>query len=168
MYKRIAALWALTGLALALCLVGTAPALAQAQTDKVCETEDLTDQILTSPCLGSDITLTSGEITACVETVIDSEGRTHQIVTVHGQGQGVDDNGNKYVLVIVLPAHGSEIIDDGGAANASALLTLNLIGQDGAPDVKCHAVLHVTRNANGVFTVELEKIGEGCECADDV
>jgi hypothetical protein len=47
------------------------------------------------------------------------------------------------------------------------VLTLNLIGQGGAPDVKCHAVLHITRNANGVFTVDFEKISEGCECADD-
>jgi hypothetical protein len=107
MYQRIAALWALTGLALTLCLVGTTPALAQAQKEKECETVDLTEEPLISPCLESEIMLTRGQITACVQTVIDPQDRAHQVVSVHGHGLGVDTDGNQYVLVLVLPAHGT-------------------------------------------------------------
>lgn len=168
MCHRIAALWTLTGLALTLCLVGSGPALARAEKEKVCETVDLTDEPpLSSPCLESDITVTSGQITACVQTVIDPQDRAHQKVTVHGHGQGFDADGSKYVFILEIPAHGNESIDLTGAGNATAVLTLHLIGQGDAPDVKCHAVLHVTRNANDEMTVEFEKIREGCQCADE-
>jgi hypothetical protein len=166
MYHRMAALWTLTGLALALCLVATGPALAQAEKEKVCETVDLTGEPLSSPCLGSDIIVTSGEISACVQTVIDPEGRAHETVTFHGHGQGFDADGTKYVFILEIPAHGNESIELTGAGNATAVLTLHLIGEGNAPDVKCHAVLHVTRNANDEFTAEFDKIREGCECAD--
>jgi hypothetical protein len=167
MHHRIATLWTLTGLALALCLVGASPALAQAQKEKVCETVDLTGEPLSSPCLASEIVLTRGEISACVQSVIDPQDRAHEKVSVHGHGEGFDAEGNKYVFHLELPAHGNESIDLTGAGNATGGTTLHLIGQGAAPDVKCHAVLHVTRNANDEITVEFEKIGEGCECADE-
>ena len=169
MHHRIAALCTLTGVALALCLEGTSPALAQATKEKVCETVDLTaEPPLTSPCLpDSEITLTRGEITACVQSVIDPQGRAHENVSVHGHGEGFDQDGNKYVFHLELPAHGNEAIDLTGAANATAGLTLHLIGEGDAPDLKCHAVLHVTRNADGETIVDFEKIREGCECADE-
>ena len=165
MRHRIAALWTLTGLAL--CIVGTSPALAQAQKEKVCETVDLTGEPITSPCLASEIVLTRGELTACVQQVIDPQDRAHEKVSVHGHGQGFDAEGNKYVLALELPAHGNESIDFTGAGNATAGLTLHLIGQGKAPDLKCHAVVHITRNANDEITAEFEKFSEGCECPDE-
>jgi len=152
----------LTGFALALGLVGTKPALAQATKEKVCQDLDLTGLVLSNSCTGCDVTLTSGTATVCQQLVTDSNGGQHLTVHVQAQGQGVDCDGNKYVVVINQQAHQNDNIGPG--ANATIKTTIKAIGQGGAPNFNCHLLLHVTVNANGDVTSEIDKASSDCEC----
>src|SRR4051794_37952831 len=143
----------LTGLALALCLAGTNPTLAQATKDKQCMELSFTPEPIINPCTGAVLTLEPGRATTCVQLVTDSQERQHILTQLKAHTQGVDENGNHYVVTVGL--HTSQNLPPigvNGAQEVTIPFTEEIIATGPGPDSRCHALLHITIDANGRLT----------------
>ena len=89
---------------LALCLVGTNPALAQATKDKQCMELSFTPDPIVNPCTGTVLTLEPGMATTCVRLVTDRTAREHILIQLQAQTQGTGDDANHYVVIVGLNA----------------------------------------------------------------
>jgi hypothetical protein len=154
----------LTGLALVLGLAGTNPALAQATKDKQCMELSFTPEPITN-CCGAVLTLEPGRATTCVQLVTDSQERQHILIQLQAQTQGVDEDGNHYVVTVGL--HASQNLPPigvNGAQEVTIPFTEHIIATGPGPDDWCHALLHITIDANGRLTSGFLENTPDCQC----
>ena len=101
---------------LALCLVGTNPALAQATKEKQCMELSFTPDPIVNPCTGTVLTLEPGMATTCVQLVTDRTAREHILIQLQAQTQGTDEDANHYVVTVGL--HASQTLPPIGVSGA--------------------------------------------------
>ena len=155
----------LTGLAVALCLAGTTPALAQATNDKQCMELSFTPDPIINNCCGAVLTLEPGRATTCVQLVTDSQEREHILIELQAQTQGVDEDGNHYVVTVGL--HASQNLPPigvNGAQEETIPFTEHIIATGPGQDSRCRALLHITIDANGRLTSGFLTNTSDCQC----
>jgi hypothetical protein len=155
----------LTGLALVLGLAGTNPALAQATKDRQCMELSFTPDPIINPCCGTVLTLEPGKATTCVQLVTDSQERQHILIELQAQTQGVDEDGNHYVVIVGL--HASQNLPPigvNGAQEETIPFTEYIIATGPGPDSRCRALLHLTVDANGRLTSGFLTNTPDCQC----
>jgi hypothetical protein len=158
----------LSGLVLALCLLGTSPATAQTQpTDTECFTGDFsaTPWQVFNFCNGQEITLNEGSFSLCVQVSRDRAGGFHLLIRYIAHGLGTDTAGNHYVAIWA--EDGSVYVAPSSSPGPSVdttPITFNLIGQGSAPDVRCHFLFHLTIDAQGRIVSQSIDITPGCTC----
>src|SRR5262245_400972 len=100
MSPRALLLSILSGLVLALCLLGTSPATAQTPPR---DTECLTGDFAATPwqvfnfCTGQEITFNQGSFSVCTQVTRDRAGGFHLQILAVIHGLGTDTAGNHYV-----------------------------------------------------------------------
>jgi hypothetical protein len=147
--------------ALALSLTATPPARAQVASQPQCTTVDITGMTTMNDCTGEVVTLTSGTMTTCVQAVFDASGGKHAVVHVMEDGIGVSDSGSQYVFHV--DALGSIQLPSSSTDVVTALGTAELIGKGSAANEVAGVLLHVTVDANGNPTAEVDKISMHCQ-----
>ena len=165
MLRKRMVLSTLTGLALALCLAGTNPAFAQATNDRQCMELSFTPEPIINSCTGAVLTLEPGMATTCVQLVTDSEERQHILIQLQAQTQGVDEDGNHYVVTVGL--HASQNLPPigvNGAQEETIPFTEHIIATGPGPDNRCRALLHITIDANGRLTSGFLTNTPDCQC----
>lgn len=87
--------------------------------------------------------------------------------TAHFQPQGAKliglDSGAEYVGTGITRDGFHEPRDETGAANFTFVNNFRIIGKGDAPSFLAHDVVHVTVNANGDITAEIEHVGAECK-----
>jgi len=155
----------LTGLALALCLAGANPALAQATKDTQCMELNFSPDPIPN-CCGALITFEPGRAVTCLRVVTDSRGAQHILLSLEAQSQGVDEDGNLYVAIIDLHTNQyySEIGDHAAQELTIGPFSERIISAGPAPDDQCWALLHITVDANGRLTSGFLTNTPDCQC----
>jgi len=165
MFHKRLALPTFIGLALTLCLAAANPAFAQATKDKQCMELSFTPEPIINPCTGAVLTLEPGMATTCVQLVTDSQERQHILIQLQAQTQGVDEDGNDYVVTVGL--HASQNLPPigvNGAQEVTIPFTENIIATGPGPDSRCRALLHITIDANGRLTSGFLTNTPDCQC----
>ena len=112
----------------------------------------------------------------CGETLTHTAGQLHVLITytendnrvsgmMHFQPQGakiVDESGRTYSGTGVGMVRFNEPRDENGAVNFTAVDSFKLIGHGKAPNFLEQVVSHVTINANGEVTAEVEFASQQC------
>ena len=142
---------------------GPSSAYAAAQTNTFVEkiSVDITDFV---PCAaggaGEEVHLT-GKVNQVFHSTVDSAGGAH--VKVHMNDQGISGTGlttgDKYQRT---GATNSEINVKVGTEHTT-VFTLNLIGQGNGNNLLIRLMEHITVNANGIVTAEVENISVECK-----
>ena len=113
----------------------------------------------------------------CGETLTHTAGQLHVLITytendnrvsgmMHFQPQGakiVDEAGRTYSGTGIGMERFNEPRDENGAVNFTAIDSFKLIGHGDAPSLLEQIVLHVTINANGEVTAEVEFESDQCK-----
>jgi hypothetical protein len=165
MFRKRLALPTLLGLAIALCLAAANPTFAQATDDKQCMELNFSPDPIPN-CCGTLITFEPGRAVTCLQVVTDGRGGQHILVSLEAQSQGVDEDGNHYVAVIDL--HTNQLfpeIDDHSAQELTiGPFSERIISSGPGPDDQCHALLHITVDANGRLTSGFLTNTPDCQC----
>jgi hypothetical protein len=165
MVRNRLALPTLIGLALALCVAAANPALAQTTKDKQCMELNFSPDPIPN-CCGALITFQPGRAITCLQVVTDSNGAQHILISLEAQSQGVDQDGNHYVAIIAL--HTGQYVPDIEAKGAQVLtigpFSERIISTGPAPDDQCHALLHLTVDANLRLTSAFLFSAPDCAC----
>jgi hypothetical protein len=137
------------------------PAAAQATTVTTNETLPFTGSA-TNPCNGDAITF-SGQIHITNHVTTSSSGGNH--IRMHVNYQGVSGTGTPSGANYNVVTSQNETRNDNVGPQTETTITqvINLIAQGAVPNSKLHVVLHVTVNANGVTTSEVEEITVACK-----
>jgi hypothetical protein len=149
--------------ALSMLLMGFAPsAQAQANTETVNERIPVTAHVVNG-CTGEEFDL-KGTLHTVTHITEDAAGGANSMGFVTFHGRGVSTSGAKYVVRAVERLHFNFAEDS--AANVTVTLTLRAIRQGSdTPEDDAHfrLLLHLTQNANGEVTAEVEKIRDECK-----
>ena len=124
-------------------------AMSESNRDVIVRT-DVTGQVVTvpNPCTGGPLTFLSGKL----QLNIAPDGQSIRSTTI-SQMVVQDDSGNIYHGVYVETFELTGSILQGTLSNTFKLI---LNPQGGGTNVTLHGVLHITINANGIFTVVVD------------
>lgn len=148
------------GAALLLTLFAAGAARAQAVTVTTNETLPFTNT-MPNPCNG-DIVTFSGDIHVVNHFTTDAGGGTH--VKTHGNYQSVSGTGTPSGAQYRVVTTSNETINDndGPQTEVSSVQVLNLISQGSGPNFRLRIVFHITINANGTTTSQVEESSIEC------
>jgi len=154
--RKLIALLALTSLA-TLWMPGTALAAVQENFSFPVEGIEFKD------VCGEDLTHTAGRLHVLI-TYTENTNRISGMM--HFQPQGakiVDGSGRTYSGTGVEMFRFNEPRNEQGAVNLTHISSFKLIGHGGAPNLLEQIVTHVTFNANGEVTAEVEFVSVQCK-----
>ena len=136
------------------------PASAQATTITTNETLPFSGSAV-NPCNGDAVTF-SGQIHVTNHVTTDSSGGSH--FRTHVNYQSVSGTGTPSGAQYNVRTTQNETRNDNTAPQTETTIiqVFNLIAQGTVPNAKLHVVLHITINANGVTTSEVEEISVTC------
>ena len=149
------------GLMMVLALLAPASAWGKATTVREEETVPF-DVVFFNECTGEEVHLT-GELLIRVRTTIDATGGIHatfHLTPRHVRGVGVE-SGIAYKVV------GGERDSFNAAADEAPLvytatMMFNVVSQGGSDNLKVKYVFHVTINAQGEVTAEIDNFSFAC------
>jgi hypothetical protein len=146
--------------ALAVVTSAPAPAAAQATTITTNETLPFTGTTV-NPCNGDAITF-SGEIHVTNQVTTSAGGGSH--IRTHVNYQGVSGTGTPSGAQYIFVTTQNETRNDNVGPQTETTITQvgNLIGQGSVLNSQVHVVLHITVDANGVTTSEVEEVTVMC------
>ncbi len=102
----------------------------------------------------------TGEIHTVTHITYDS-GRAHVVVRVNAQGvEGFSSEGRRYRATRNL---GTTANGDGLPFSSTTVQSFNLVSAGSGPNMLVHVTAHITVNANGETTVEVQNVS-GDEC----
>ena len=145
---------------LALAATTTFPAYAQAIT--ITESVTVPFETVITACNGEDVFL-SGERLLILHATIDSSGGIHSKFTlVPGHVRGVGSvTGTQYKAVGGDHEHFKMDVD-GAPLNFTNTDIFNLVSQGGTDNLQLKFIFHITINANGEVTVEVDHFSAKC------
>ena len=151
---------ALLLLASAVVTFNPSPAAAQATTVSTNETLPFTGSA-TNTCNGDTVTF-SGEIHITNHVTTDANNSSH--IRTHINYQGVSGTGTPSGASYNVVTSQNETRNDNVGPQSETTVTqvANLVAQGSAPNSKMLVVIHITVNANGVTTSEVEQITITC------
>jgi hypothetical protein len=148
-------------LLIVLLLVVVVPAVASAEaTSTTTSTTQPFTRLLMAPCLGEPVLL-EGTVHVVLHTTVDANGDTR--TTRHTQPMGITGVG----LVSGTTYHATgvtERVTNAGSppSEFTVVNNFNIIGEGEALNLLVHQLVHVTTNANGDVTAEVEQ--DAVEC----
>ena len=154
-----------TALVLGVTLSAAPAALsAQATTSVEREVETIEEFSEFNPC-GIEAMTIVGTITTTVRLKTDARGLTHESISVLTHVEGVGESGAKYVIRFPERTTDSYVAGDDFPRHRNYTLAIHLVGQGKAPNLMVKYNLHVTIQADGTVTHEIEKASERCLAA---
>lgn len=138
--------------------VGLSPAAA-AGNGATITLEDVTGD--TVVCGDQTLTVTSGTFKVVIHESVTPSGALH--VTVQGNAQGVRAISSSGALYQVPGGFWNTFNATRGATVSKSVGVLTVVGQGGAPNFHVHDVVHVTIDANGAVTADVD-FHRGASC----
>ena len=111
-----------------------------------------------NPCTGGDITLSGDDHIMAHEIINDAD---HAEIHVHSNVHltGTDDQGNAYIGNL----EGESVLNVRVGEEATDTQSLLEISKGAAPNFTAHFTLHITANANGTITAEVDHATATCQ-----
>ena len=138
--------------------VGLSPASAGGNGATITR-EDVTGD--TVSCGAETLTVTSGTFKVVINERVTPSGALH--VTVQGSAQGVKAISSSGAQYLVPGGFSNTFNATRGATVSKNVGVLTIVGQGGAPNFHVHDVVHVTINANGDVTADVD-FHRGASC----
>jgi hypothetical protein len=151
---------------LALMLTAANPSKASQADVTIVNTTVPAPASLTNPCV-QEVVLVSGDLHLEVHFTRDSSGGVHEVT--HFNAQGVTGEGSvtgaKYQVHCqgACTAEPDQVINVGGATEATTKVGFSLIGQGTVPNFVTFFTFHITINANGTVTAFVVETREECQ-----
>ena len=138
--------------------IGMSPAAAAGSGATITREDVAGDTVV---CRDETLTVTSGTFQVVVHEHVTPSGTLHVIVQGNAQGvKAISSNGVQYQ---VPGGFRNTFNATPGATVSKSVGVLTVVGQGSAPDFHVHDVVHVTVNANGEVTADVD-LHRGASC----